>query len=90
LGDAVKKLTDIASSYGCPIAVEQLDFSKKKTSMKEQGVRYSRMLSNFSYAKFLELLKSTKDSRKLRATALQSVDESDTRALALCIATLMK
>ncbi len=58
LGDAVSLLVDIASSYRCPIATEHLDFSKKKTSMKQQGVRYSRMLSNFSYAKFLELLSS--------------------------------
>lgn len=58
LGNAVKQLVDIASHYGCPIVVEQLDFSKKKTQMKEQGVRYSRMLSNFSYAKFLELIDS--------------------------------
>ena len=58
LGDGVKQLVDIASSYGCPIAVEYLDFSKKKTSMKEQGVRYSRMLSNFSYAKSVEILNS--------------------------------
>lgn len=58
LGDAVKQLVDIASSHKCPIAVEQLDFSKKKISMKEQGVKYSRMLSNFSYAKFLEILSS--------------------------------
>jgi len=58
LGSAVKQLVEIASLHACPIAVEHLDFSKKKTSMKEQGVRYSRMLSNFSYAKFLELLTS--------------------------------
>ena len=58
LGVAVKQLVDIASNQGCPIAVEHLDFSKKKTQMKEQGVRYSRMLSNFSYAQFLELLSS--------------------------------
>lgn len=58
LGDAVKELVDIASRYNCPISVEDLDFSKKKASMKEQGVRYSRMLSNFSYSKFYELLDS--------------------------------
>lgn len=58
LGEAVKQLVEIASTYSCPIAVEHLDFSKKKSAMKEQGVRYSRMLSNFSYAKFLELLHS--------------------------------
>lgn len=52
----------MAADYGCAIAVEQLDFSKKKTSMKEQGVRYSRMLSNFSYAKFLEILSSRTQS----------------------------
>ena len=58
LGDAVKQLVDIASSYKCPIAVEHLNFSKKKISLKEQGVKYSRMLSNFSYGKFRELLSS--------------------------------
>ena len=58
LADAVKELVEIASDYNCPIAVELLDFSVKKASMKEQGVRYSRMLSNFSYSKFFELLTS--------------------------------
>ncbi len=58
LGDAVKQLVEIASSCGCPIAVEHLDFSKKKRGMKERGIKYSRMLSNFSYAKFLEILRS--------------------------------
>jgi IS605 OrfB family transposase len=58
LGDAVKQLVEIASSYSCPIAVEHLDFKRKKRGMKEQGVKYSRMLSNFSYAKFLEILGS--------------------------------
>ena len=38
--------------------VENLDFSRKKSGMKEQGVRYSRMLSNFAYSKFYQLLES--------------------------------
>lgn len=58
LGDAVKNLLEIATKYNCPISVENLDFSKKKASMKEQGVSYSRMLSNFSYSSFYELLNS--------------------------------
>ncbi len=58
LGDAVKQLVDIASRHLCPIAVEHLDFSKKKASMKQQGVKYSRMLSNFSYSKSGEMLNS--------------------------------
>ena len=58
LGDAIKQLVDIASRYRCPIIVEDLDFSKKKASMKEAGVRYSRMLSSFAYSKFGEMLAS--------------------------------
>ena len=56
LGDAVRDLTKIADDYGVPIVVEKLDFSRKKSGMKEQGVRYSRMLSNFAYGKFYHLL----------------------------------
>lgn len=58
LGDAIKQLVDIASHYQCPITIEDLDFSKKKASMKEAGVGYSRMLSSFAYGKFGEMLAS--------------------------------
>ena len=58
LGDAAKELVNLATHYNCPISVEDLDFSKKKATMKEQGRRYSRMLSNFSYSKFYSLLSS--------------------------------
>ena len=58
LGNACKELVEIAERYKCPIVIERLDFSKKKASMKEQGVRYSRMLSNFAYSKFSEIISS--------------------------------
>ncbi len=58
LGDACKKLVEIASQYNCPITIESLNFSQKKASMREQGVKYSRMLSNFAYSKFAEILAS--------------------------------
>jgi len=58
IGDIVKELVDLASHYKCPIALEKLDFSKKKITMKEQGIRYSRMLSNFSYSCFHQMLMS--------------------------------
>ena len=58
LGDACRELAELAERYKCPIVIERLDFSKKKASMKEQGVRYSRMLSNFAYSKFSEILSS--------------------------------
>ena len=56
LGNVVRDLTRIASEFGVPIVVENLDFSRQKSGMKEQGVRYSRMLSNFAYSKFYQLL----------------------------------
>lgn len=56
LGDIVKQLVEIASNRRVPIALEELDFRKKKASMREQGVRYSRMLSSFAYKKFYKML----------------------------------
>jgi IS605 OrfB family transposase len=58
MGDAVKKLVKLAYKYECPISVENLDFERKKATMKEEGIRYSRMLSNFAYGCFLEMLNS--------------------------------
>jgi IS605 OrfB family transposase len=58
LGDAVRDLVILARERGCPIVIERLDFTKKKATMKEQGVKYSRMLSNFAYSKFEGLLTS--------------------------------
>jgi IS605 OrfB family transposase len=58
LGSAAGELVRIACFYNCPISIEKLDFTKKKTTLKEMGVKYSRMLSSFAYNKFGELLKS--------------------------------
>ncbi len=58
LGDACKQLVAISSSFNCPITIESLNFSRKKARMREQGVKYSRMLSNFAYKKFAEILAS--------------------------------
>lgn len=54
----VVKLTDIAFSYQCPIAIESLDFSKKKASMSEASKAYNSMLSNLSTNMFTEALTS--------------------------------
>ena len=58
LGDACKQLVEIAQSYQCPMTIESLDFSRKKASMREAGNKYSRMLSNFAYSEFGEILAS--------------------------------
>ena len=61
LGDVCHQLVTLAETFSCPIVVEKLDFAKKKTAMREQGTRYSRMLSNFAYSKFDQMLLSRCD-----------------------------
>jgi len=56
-GDLCAAIVERAIATGKPIGCEDLDFEKKKTTLKEQGVRYSRMLSSFAYTTFLTTLK---------------------------------
>ncbi len=56
--DLVVKLTDMALAIQCPIAIESLDFSKKKASMSEASSAYNSLLSNFSTGLFREALES--------------------------------
>ena len=56
--DLVVKLTDMAFAIQCPIAIESLDFSKKKASMSEASSAYNSMLSNLSTGMFREALES--------------------------------
>ena len=58
IGDACAQIVLLAQTFGCPITIERLDFDYKKISMREQGVRYSRMLSNFAYSCFDSMLAS--------------------------------
>jgi IS605 OrfB family transposase len=54
----IAKLTNIAFNYQCPIAIESLDFSKKKAKMSEESKLYNEMLSNLSTSMFRETLTS--------------------------------
>ena len=56
--DLVVKLTDMAFEYQCPIAIESLDFSKRKASMSEASKAYNSMLSNLSTGMFREAIES--------------------------------
>lgn len=56
--DLVVKLTDMAFAIQCPIAIESLDFSKKRASMSEASSAYNSMLSNLSTGMFREALSS--------------------------------
>ncbi len=61
--DICKKIVARAAASCKSISHEKLDFSKKKTSLKQQGVTYSRMLSGFAYSSFLTML----DRRSFKA-----------------------
>lgn len=63
IGSICAQLVTLAETFACPITVETLDFSRKKAGMKEQGVRYSRMLSNFAYDQFDSMLSGRCENR---------------------------
>lgn len=63
LGEICAQLVTLAETFRCPIAVETLDFSRKKAGMKESGVKYSRMLSNFAYDQFDSMLSGRCENR---------------------------
>lgn len=56
IGEATKRLTDLAMERGCAIAVEKLDFAKKKAGLRAVGVRHASRLSGFAYARFYAML----------------------------------
>ncbi|MBO3462449.1 hypothetical protein G7B40_032085 [Aetokthonos hydrillicola Thurmond2011] len=45
-----------AKQYNFPIASEKLDFSNKKTQLREKGNKYARMLSSFAYSQWNDAL----------------------------------
>jgi IS605 OrfB family transposase len=56
--DVVTEIVRLAEVYGCAIAIESLDFSKKKAKMSEESKLYNEMLSNLSTALFRTTLES--------------------------------
>lgn len=59
LGDLVKELVRFAKRAGKPLVIEELDFWKKKQTLKERGnKKFARMLTCFAYRKFSEMLHS--------------------------------
>ena len=59
LGDATANAVAFAESKNKPLIIEELDFKKKKSELKEKGsARYARMLSSFAYNSLITHLKS--------------------------------
>lgn len=69
LSMAIAQIIDIAVEKECPIVIEKLDFSSKKSRLREHGKRYARMLSSFAYSKFSDLVHS-----KARLQGIQVID----------------
>ena len=55
---AIAQILEKANIYECPVVIEKLDFSSKKSRLREQVKPYARMLSQFAYSKFSELVHS--------------------------------
>ena len=56
--DLVCEIVRISESLGCGIAIESLDFSKRKARMSEESKLYNEMLSNLSTSVFKTALES--------------------------------
>ncbi|WP_170296040.1 hypothetical protein [Azospirillum brasilense] len=57
-GDAVRGLCALATQHGAGLAVEKLDFSRKKAALKEYGRKHARRLSIFAYKAFYKALEA--------------------------------
>lgn len=58
LGEAVKKAVLYAKEKGKPVAIEDLDFTKKKQALRESGTKRARMLSSLTYKQFRIMVES--------------------------------
>ena len=54
IGKAVAQIVRVAQQHAVPVVIEDLDFAKKKASLREKGKKYARMLSNMAYSSFLQ------------------------------------
>ena len=71
LSQAIGQIVDIAVDKQCPIVIEKLDFSSKKNRLRENGKRYAKILSQFAYSKFADLIQS---KCKLKAIQVISIN----------------
>ncbi|XEY26442.1 IS200/IS605 family accessory protein TnpB-related protein [Candidatus Uabimicrobium helgolandensis] len=59
LAEACKQIISRAVKEQKPVAIEKLDFSKKKSNLiSSSNTKYKRMISSFAYSKFAALIKS--------------------------------
>lgn len=56
LSDAIKEILVYAILVQKDVVIEKLDFSKKKTQLREKGTKHARMLSGFACSAFEQLM----------------------------------
>lgn len=72
LRDIAAQIVTVAESIGCAIALENLDFSKKKAGLRNSSSkRYNRMLSCFVYDGWSVALHSRCDKRGVQVMYIQ-------------------
>ncbi len=71
LSQAIGQVIDLAVEYQCPMVTEKLDFANQKNRLREGGKDYARMLSQFAYSKFADLIQS---KAQLKAIQVISVN----------------
>ncbi|NEQ39001.1 MAG: IS200/IS605 family element transposase accessory protein TnpB, partial [Okeania sp. SIO3I5] len=64
--NAVLQIQQLADKYACPVVVENLDFGNKKEQLREEGKKYSRMLSSWAYSLFSEKLETILSNRGIK------------------------
>ena len=70
LGDYVAAIVAMAKEARKPLVIEELDFRKKKNTLREEGRGYARMLSSFAYSKFAAMIKSRAYSEGVQLIAV--------------------
>lgn len=58
LSDAITEILDYAVLVQKDVMIEKLNFSRKKTQLREMGPNYARMLSGFAYSTFQQLIEA--------------------------------
>ena len=58
LGKAIAQIVRISQKHQVPIAIEDLDFTQKKAALSELSTKSARMLSNFAYSKFTQMIET--------------------------------
>ena len=66
IGDAAASAVTLAQETNKPLIIEDLDFQKKKTELREQSrTSHARMLSSFAYNGFITHLKSRASKKRV-------------------------